>query len=441
MIKALLPLVAFAALAAAAPAQTLTVGKPAPPLTIAHFVQGEPVTGLSKDKVHVIEFWATWCGPCIKAFPHLSELQERHADDVVVIGVSDEPLETVRQFQQRPDIRKKARYRMATDPDRSMQRDWMVAAGRNGIPCTFIVDRQGIVRYIGHPLSMDATLDWVVQGKPGSPPTPRAMATAAQPFSASHSPAAKAWIERIPEPDALATGRQSFTQTLHILGQVIGGGAESGVSVRRTGTITRGAQLGTRIESTQTFKGPGMPTEARFEETVVAQPDGFLIERRSLSAIDRQAAGMQGVMHISREDARTLGEGLPAPTLAMFEMNPLLADPLAALRATLADTGLEIVSEDQQTIVLRGKGAPQLSLAGAMRPGSPPVLVQLELDARSAAPRKLVIGDPARPDFSIELGALEAAAELDQAGFAIGAEPYGDLAEAIRQRRASLPGR
>jgi thiol-disulfide isomerase/thioredoxin len=439
MTKAFLPL-ALAALCAPATAQTLTVGKKAPSLSIEHFVQGEPITALSKDKIHVIEFWATWCGPCIRAFPHISELQERYADDVVFVGVSDESLETVEAFMQRSDIQKKVRYRMATDPDRSMAQDWMVAAARKGIPCTFIVDRSGTVRYIGHPMEMDAALEWVVQGKEGLPPT-RTIATPAQPFTASHSPAAQAWIERMPDARSVGVGRQPFTLTLHILAQVIGAGGDKGISVRRTGTVVRGGERGTRIESTQTMQAPGMPNEARFDEVVVEGPEAFLIQRRSSTPMDRQIAGIEGIRRITRKDAADLGQGLPAPALVMFEMNPLLADPLEALRAAVKDTGLEVVHEDAEKVVLRGKGSPNLSLGGALRPGAPPVMVELELDARTGAPRKLVVGNPAQPDFSVELGSLEPATELAADLFVLGAGPYVDLAETIRERRAAMPGR
>jgi len=45
------------------------------------------VKGFDKDKTYVVEFWATWCGPCKATIPHLTKLQKEHPD-VTFIGVS-----------------------------------------------------------------------------------------------------------------------------------------------------------------------------------------------------------------------------------------------------------------------------------------------------------------------------------------------------------------
>ncbi|MEM1422742.1 MAG: TlpA disulfide reductase family protein, partial [Planctomycetota bacterium] len=69
-------------------ADELTVGDPAPALTVGQWLKGEPVDAFENGHVYVVEFWATWCGPCIAGMPHLSEVQKEYGDRVTVIGVN-----------------------------------------------------------------------------------------------------------------------------------------------------------------------------------------------------------------------------------------------------------------------------------------------------------------------------------------------------------------
>ena len=143
--------------------EPMTIGSAAPKPDIALFVRGEEPKWFDGDKVYVVEFWATWCGPCRASMPHISDLADKYKGKVVVVGVSDEKEETVRKFLDTDEWRQKARYNLCTDPDRSTHRQYMEAAGQNGIPTAFVV-KGGTVQWIGHPMGMDEPLERIVAG-------------------------------------------------------------------------------------------------------------------------------------------------------------------------------------------------------------------------------------------------------------------------------------
>lgn len=156
----------------------LKIGDPARDIDITHWIKPgelktdggfEPITTFEDNKIYVLEFWATWCGPCVASMPHLTELQEKYADyDVTFIGVSDEPLPTVVSFlfkEYKPDKKvhnDRIGYTLTTDPDRSVYNDYFKAAGQTGIPCAFIIGKDTRVEWIGHPMNMDKPLEQIV---------------------------------------------------------------------------------------------------------------------------------------------------------------------------------------------------------------------------------------------------------------------------------------
>jgi len=147
-------------------APSLSIGDKAPKLDIAHWVRGEKMDGFEPGKTTVVEFWATWCGPCKASMPHLTELQKQYADQGVrIVGISDEDLEKVSTFLDTDEWRKKAQYTVCTDPDRSNHTNYMKAAGQRGIPTAFVVDGEGRVAWIGHPMTMDEPLAKIVAGE------------------------------------------------------------------------------------------------------------------------------------------------------------------------------------------------------------------------------------------------------------------------------------
>lgn len=141
--------------------KTLSVGDKAPPLSIEKWVKGNEVTGFEKGKIYVVEFWATWCGPCIASMPHLSELQHEYKDQVTIIGVtSKDPGNSLDKVEEMVKTKGDGMaYTVAWDTGRSTSTAYMKAANQNGIPCSFVVDREGNIAYIGHPMWLDTPLE------------------------------------------------------------------------------------------------------------------------------------------------------------------------------------------------------------------------------------------------------------------------------------------
>ncbi|RYG49081.1 TlpA family protein disulfide reductase [bacterium] len=162
-IFATLAVAATSALAANEPGN-LAPGAPAPELSIKRWVKGKPVKSFDKNKTYVVEFWATWCGPCRDAMPHVSELAKKNRD-VTFIGVGiweDDVDGKIDAFVK--EMGKKADYNLAYSGNQDgMAESWMKPFGQNGIPASFIV-KGGKVQWVGHPMSMDKPLAEIKAG-------------------------------------------------------------------------------------------------------------------------------------------------------------------------------------------------------------------------------------------------------------------------------------
>ncbi|HEY7426880.1 MAG TPA: TlpA disulfide reductase family protein [Gemmataceae bacterium] len=142
-------------------ADPLTIGSPAPKLKVDTWVKGDPVSGIQKGKVYVIEFWGTACAPCIKCMPHLSDLQRQHKA-VIFSCLSNEPEKSVRDFVAKHD--KDMGFRVGWDEKGRMWKSWMGAADLEGIPTAFIVDAAGKIAWIGNPTEIDEPLQQILDG-------------------------------------------------------------------------------------------------------------------------------------------------------------------------------------------------------------------------------------------------------------------------------------
>lgn len=169
----LMVMAAATLLAAPKPASVLTIGDPAPSIKTAVWLKGDKITTFKKGSVYVVEFWATWCGPCKENIPHLTELAKKYKGKASIIGISiwenhgaadPNTLKKVKAFVQSQGS--KMDYHVAADDKaNSIADSWMKPANEGGIPCSFIVDGSGRVAWIGHPAKMEEALVKVFDGK------------------------------------------------------------------------------------------------------------------------------------------------------------------------------------------------------------------------------------------------------------------------------------
>lgn len=158
----------FLALSGGARAATLEIGDKAPVLgDHVKWIKGDAAPEFQEGQIYVLDFWATWCGPCIASMPHMSEVARKHKDDgVTVIGVAIWPrpgnaavADFVKQSPDRMD------YAVAEDVDNWTAKAYMDATDSNSIPTVAIIDRKGDLAWLGHPNDgMDQVLAKVIAG-------------------------------------------------------------------------------------------------------------------------------------------------------------------------------------------------------------------------------------------------------------------------------------
>jgi len=142
----------------------LEIGDPAPAVQAGEWIKGAPADlakGRSKA-IYVLEFWATWCGPCRMSIPHLSELQAKYKDKgVVIIGISSEEPDKIKAFVEK--MGEKMAYTVAADKQKETSRIYMEGFEVKGIPHAFIVDKQGRIAWSGSPMGgMDEALQQII---------------------------------------------------------------------------------------------------------------------------------------------------------------------------------------------------------------------------------------------------------------------------------------
>ncbi|MBS1946815.1 MAG: TlpA family protein disulfide reductase [Bacteroidetes bacterium] len=152
---------------------SLRLGDAAPPLRVREWLKGKPIEKFEKGKVYVIEFWATWCNPCKAAVPRLSKLARKYKNKAVFIGMDvyeqQVPLayrKNINQIKAFVDsMGRRMKYNVAIGDSSFMETAWLKASGEQGIPKTFIINAEGIVAWIGHPMHLQEVLPKIVNNE------------------------------------------------------------------------------------------------------------------------------------------------------------------------------------------------------------------------------------------------------------------------------------
>lgn len=118
------------------------IDKPAPDFTLNDIDGNESKLADFKGKVVLMDFWATWCGPCVQAMPHVQAIYEIYKEkDVIVLGINswERDKDKVKPFLEENNIT----YKILLDENNEVVGEYGVI----GIPTFFVIDKKGLIRY------------------------------------------------------------------------------------------------------------------------------------------------------------------------------------------------------------------------------------------------------------------------------------------------------
>lgn len=127
------------------------IGKRAPQFTLQDMSGREVSLDDYRGKIVILDFWATWCGPCRISMPILDRIQGEYAGQLSVLAINlREPKSVVREYILEEGLHSE----VLLDEDGSIGSQYGVA----GIPTQYLIDRKGIIRYIAEGVENPRTI-------------------------------------------------------------------------------------------------------------------------------------------------------------------------------------------------------------------------------------------------------------------------------------------
>lgn len=127
----------------ATPAWALEPGDPAPQFS-APALGGGPTVALAqhRGKVVFVDFWASWCPPCLQSLPMLDALRKEFPADrfqILAVNLDHDPAKGVKFLKKRP-----VGYPSAQDPEGRLPKSFELQS----MPSSYLIDQQGVIRYV-----------------------------------------------------------------------------------------------------------------------------------------------------------------------------------------------------------------------------------------------------------------------------------------------------
>ena len=135
----------------------LVLGKPMPKLELSNWINKEVKPEDMKGKIVVVDYWATWCGPCIRSIPHNNEVSAKYqAKGVVLIGACGGGGEEKMQERATENRIAYPTAKVSEESTKAWQVQWW--------PTYAVIDRNGIVRALGiQPQFVEKVVDALIE--------------------------------------------------------------------------------------------------------------------------------------------------------------------------------------------------------------------------------------------------------------------------------------